>query len=88
MGFLIMIVLGALIGWLASLVTNRDEEQGVLANIAVGIIGAFIGSFVSNALSGRDRSALVFDFGSLFWAFIGAVLLCVLLNLVTRKQVR
>lgn len=88
MGIIVMLILGAFVGWLASLVTNRDSEQGWVANIIVGVVGAFIGGFVSNMLSGRDRSALVFDISSLFWAFVGAVVLCVLINLVTRKQIR
>ena len=52
MGFIGWIVIGGLAGWLASKFMNTDKEQGILANIVVGIIGAFIGGFVVNLLGG------------------------------------
>lgn len=88
MGIIVTIALGALIGWLASILTGRNEEQGWLANIVVGIIGAFIGGLVSSLLMGRDMSALVVDATSLFWAMVGAVVLCVLINLATGRDTK
>lgn len=86
-GILITIIVGAFVGWLASVITKRDEEQGWLANIVVGIVGAIIGGILSSAIVGGDRSALAFDLTSIFWATLGAVGLCMILNLITRKRV-
>lgn len=88
MGIIITIILGAFVGWLASIIMNRDAEQGAIGNIVVGVIGALIGSFVSAILTGRDRAALAFDLSSLFWATIGAVALCAIINLVTKGETR
>ena len=43
---LIWLVLGGLIGWIASLIMRTDAQQGILLNIVVGIIGAFIGALI------------------------------------------
>lgn len=86
MGLIWTVVLGALVGWLASIVTKRDAEQGIVGNIIVGIVGAFLGNVVSNLLVGGDRSALVFDGSSLLWALGGAIVLCMILNYINRRK--
>lgn len=86
MGLILFLVLGGLIGWIASIITKRDEQQGIIMNIIVGIVGAFLGGFLSGVLTGADRSALEFDLGSLFWALLGAIALCMILNALTRKK--
>lgn len=88
MGILITIILGAFVGWIASIVTKRDAEQGWLGNIIIGIVGAFLGNFISSLLTGGDRSALVLDLEALLWAFAGAVVLCVIINYFQRGRVR
>lgn len=82
MGILLTIVLGGFIGWLASIVTHRDAQQNWLENILVGVVGAFLGGLISNLLGGgKDDSLLIgLNFPDLFWAFVGAVLLCLALN--------
>lgn len=81
---ILWLIFGALVGWLASIVMRTDAQQGALLNIIVGIVGAFIGGFLFN----RDVAANVFDIGSLLTAFIGAVILLAILNLVNRGRVR
>ena len=49
---LIWILLGALAGWIASMIMGRNAQMGALANIVVGIVGALIGGFLMNALGG------------------------------------
>lgn len=85
---ILMILLGALVGWIASLIMKRDAEQGALANILVGIAGAFIGGVISSILIGGNRSALTLDLTGLFWATIGAVVLCAIINLITKGEAR
>lgn len=55
MSIIAWVIFGALAGWIASLVMNTDEQQGGLANIAVGIIGAIIGGYLSRFVGGSAR---------------------------------
>lgn len=72
MGFIAWIILGALAGWIGSKIMNTDKEQGALANIIVGIIGALVGGFVFNMFGGSDVTGL--NFYSLLVAVIGSVI--------------
>lgn len=89
-GFILWIVLGAVIGWLASLVMRTNAQQGLLLDIVVGIIGAVIGGFVFQilGLGGSNINAGDFSLFSLLVSFIGAVILLGLVNLVRRGSVR
>ncbi len=81
MGFveiLAWLVFGGLAGWIASLLVGKNSQMGVVANIVVGIVGAFIGG----ALLPNDGDQ--FDLGSFVAAVIGAVILLVIVNLFTR----
>ncbi|NJN99826.1 MAG: GlsB/YeaQ/YmgE family stress response membrane protein [Anaerolineales bacterium] len=78
MGFISWIIFGALAGWAASLITGRNQRMGCLANIIVGVVGAFIGGFLVELLSGRD-----FGFGWNWASFGVAVLGAVLLLAIT-----
>lgn len=73
MGILAWIVFGALAGWIASLIMGKDREMGAFKNIAVGIVGAFIGGFVMNVLGGKGITG--FNLWSLLVAIAGSVLL-------------
>lgn len=88
MDIIAWLVVGLIAGWLASMVMKTDAQQGMLADIIVGIIGAFIGGWVlslfgvGNATPGSDPSTL--NVVSIFTAFVGAVILLGLLRLVRR----
>lgn len=84
MGLIAFIILGALIGWIASAVMGRSN--GVFMNIIIGIVGSFIGSFVSRAFTGYDDSFLAFDVSGLFWSFIGAVILLAITGAITNRR--
>lgn len=89
MNLIIWLVIGGVIGWLASIVMNRNAQQGIFLNIIVGIVGAFIGGFLIAPLLGagtinqNDFSAV-----SLLASFLGAVILLGIVNLFTRRRVR
>jgi uncharacterized membrane protein YeaQ/YmgE (transglycosylase-associated protein family) len=87
MGFIVFIVMGGVIGWLASLVMKRDAQMGIFWNIVVGIIGSFIGNGVF-AFFGGGSIGDIGDIGALASAFIGAVILRGGLNLVQRGRLR
>ena len=87
MGFIVFIVMGGVIGWLASMVMNRDAQMGIFWNIVVGIIGSYIGNGVFSFLGGGSIGDIS-DWRALVSAFIGAVILLGGLNLVQRGKVR
>lgn len=73
MGIIAWIILGGLAGWIASMIAGTNANQGLLGNIVVGIIGAFIGGFLINLLGGKGVTG--FDIWSLLVAIMGATLL-------------
>lgn len=84
MNALLWILFGGLAGWIASMIVGREEQMGLLANIAVGIIGAFLGGWIADRLGfggapGTERPTTLVSF---FTAVLGAVILLVILNLV------
>jgi uncharacterized membrane protein YeaQ/YmgE (transglycosylase-associated protein family) len=89
MNLIIWLVIGGIIGWLASIVMNRNAQQGIFLNIVVGIIGAFIGGFLISPLLGSGTiNQNDFSVTSLLASFLGAVILLAIVNLFTRKRVR
>lgn len=80
MGILSWIVLGALAGWLASMITGRNDQMGCLTNIIVGIVGAFIGGFIMTQLGGSDITG--FNLYSFLVATGGAIVLLLILGLI------
>lgn len=78
MGIIMWIIFGALAGWIASMIMKTNEEQGAVANIVIGIIGAVIGGFIFNLLGGSDVNG--FNIYSLIVAIVGAVILIAILK--------
>lgn len=87
MGIIIAIIVGGVIGWLASIVMRTDAQQGILLNIVVGVVGSFIGNFLGG-MFGSGATLTVFSPVGLLWSFIGAVVLLAIVNLVRRGSVR
>lgn len=87
--WIIAIVMGGIIGWLASIVMRTDAQQGIFLNIIVGCIGSILGRFLFGAfLGGGHLRGDAFDPMTLLTAFIGAVILLGIVNLVRRGRVR
>jgi len=82
MGILSWIVLGALAGWVASMIMNKNSSMGAFANIAVGIIGAFIGGFVMNTIGGHGVTG--FNFTSFLVALLGAIIFLGIINMFSK----
>lgn len=85
MNLIIWLIFGALAGWIASMIMRTDAEQGAVANIIVGILGALVGGFISRALGGPDVSA-GFNLMSLIIAIIGAVVLLAVVRMFRRHS--
>lgn len=85
MSILLWIIIGGLAGWIASIVMKTNAQMGLLANIVVGIIGAFIGGFLFSMLggSGVNDSNILY---SLFVATIGAIILLAIVKAVTGRR--
>jgi len=82
LSYLIVILIGALIGWIASLVMRTDRQQGALANIIIGVVGSVLGRYLFGDVLGiggaSDAGALTLS--GLFWGVVGAVLLIAVLR--------
>ena len=89
MNFIIWLVVGGLIGWVASLIMRTDAQQGLLLNIIVGIIGALLGGWLISPLVGEGNiNSGDFSVGGLVVSLLGAVILLAIVNLFRRKRVR
>jgi uncharacterized membrane protein YeaQ/YmgE (transglycosylase-associated protein family) len=89
MNFIIWLIIGGVIGWLASLVMKTDAQQGILLNIIVGIVGAFLGGLLISPLLGEGTiNQSDFSVGGLVVSFLGAVILLAIVNFFRRGSVR
>ena len=89
MGLIILIIVGGILGWLASIVMHTDGQQGVFLNVVVGVVGALLAGFILNPLiGGGNIISGDFSLKSLLVSFGGAVVLLALVNLVRRGAVR
>ncbi|MGM9512905.1 GlsB/YeaQ/YmgE family stress response membrane protein [Roseateles sp. DB2] len=86
---IVLLVMGGLIGWVASLLMRTDGQQGILLNIVVGIVGAAIaGIFISPFLGIPTINQGVFSVGALLVSLLGAVILLAIVNLLRRGRAR
>ena len=89
MGWLISIIVGGIISWLASLFMKTDAQQGILLNIVVGIVGALIAGFLLNPMiGGGNIMAGDLSMSSILVSLLGAVVLLAVVNLFRRGRVR
>jgi uncharacterized membrane protein YeaQ/YmgE (transglycosylase-associated protein family) len=89
MNFIIWLVVGGVIGWLASLIMKTDAQQGVFLNVIVGIIGALLGGWLISPLVGVGTiNQNQFSIGAMLVSLVGAVILLAIVNLVRRGSVR
>jgi len=89
MSFIIWIIIGGILGWLASLVMRTDAQQGILLNIIVGIVGALLGGWLLSPLFGTGTiNQNNFSLGSLLVSFLGAVILLAIVNFFRRGSAR
>lgn len=83
MGLILVIVVGGVLGWLASIVTRSDDRQGTLLNLSAGILGALVAGLLGNSgsiLAGLSAAALLA-------AFFGALASLALVHILRSRQV-
>lgn len=89
MTLILILLVGGVIGWLASLLMRTDMQQGIFLNIVVGIIGSLIaGLVITPLIGGEPITSGSFDILSLFVSFLGAVVLLAIVNLFRRGSMR
>ncbi len=89
MNFIIWIVVGGILGWLASKVMRTDAQQGVLLNVIVGIVGALLaGWFLAPLFGVSTINQDNFSLPGLLISFLGAIILLAIVNLIRRGSVR
>ncbi len=90
MTFILALVMGGIMGWLASKVMNTDAQQGVFLNVVVGCVGSMLGGFLFRFITGGTENLRTAPFNpmTLLVAFGGAVVLLGIVNLVRRGKVR
>jgi uncharacterized membrane protein YeaQ/YmgE (transglycosylase-associated protein family) len=87
--FIVWLILGGIIGWIASKIMRTDAQQGIFLNIIVGIIGAMLGGFLISPLLGiATINQNDFSLPGLIVSFVGAAILLAIVNLVRRRKVR
>ncbi|MGW8225427.1 MAG: GlsB/YeaQ/YmgE family stress response membrane protein [Anaerolineales bacterium] len=84
MSILGWIVLGGIAGWLASIITGRNDRMGCITNIAAGIVGAIVGGWIFTFFGGSGVSGL--NLGSLVVAVVGAVVVLAIINLIFGRR--
>lgn len=82
MNFILWIIFGALAGWIASIIMGKNKQMGAIANIVVGIVGAFIGNWIMSFFG--VPMTTTFSLPSLLVAIGGAVILLFVVGLLRR----
>src|SRR5436190_23947289 len=82
MNWIVWIIFGALAGWIASIIMGKNKKMGAIANIVVGIVGAFLGGAIMNQLGYEGVTG--FDIWSLLVAIVGAVVLIFIVGLIRK----
>jgi uncharacterized membrane protein YeaQ/YmgE (transglycosylase-associated protein family) len=89
MNFIIWLIVGGIIGWLASMIMKTDAQQGIILNVVVGIVGSFLGGWLIAPLLGAGTvNSGDFSVMGLIASLIGAIILLAIVNLFRRGRVR
>jgi uncharacterized membrane protein YeaQ/YmgE (transglycosylase-associated protein family) len=89
MNFIIWLIVGGIVGWLASMVMKTDAQQGMILNVVVGIVGALLGGWLISPLVGVgtiNQDAL--SIPAILVSLVGAIILLAIVNLVRRGKAR
>ena len=84
--FILFLIIGGLIGWVASKIMGTDAQQGIIMNIVVGIVGAFLAGLLISPLIGVEDITDSFSIGAILVSLVGACLLIWIWNLITGRK--
>jgi uncharacterized membrane protein YeaQ/YmgE (transglycosylase-associated protein family) len=89
MGLILWLIIGGVVGWIASIIMKRDASQGIILNVVVGIVGAMLGGWLLGPVIGAPSiNSGQISAASLLVSLLGAVILLAIVNLITRSRVR
>jgi uncharacterized membrane protein YeaQ/YmgE (transglycosylase-associated protein family) len=89
MNIIIWLVVGGLIGWIASLLMKTDAQQGIILNVVVGIVGALLGGWFLSPMFGTGTiNSNDFSVAGLGVSLLGAIILLAIVNLIRRGSAR
>lgn len=88
MGILVWLIVGGVVGWLASIVMRTDAQQGILLNVVVGIVGALLAGFVVSPMLGIGTINQGISVATFLVSLVGAIILLAIVNLFRRGRVR
>ena len=88
MGILVWLIVGGVVGWLASIIMRTDGQQGILLNVVVGIVGALLAGFIISPMIGVGTINDGLSLATFLVSLVGAVILLAIVNLFRRGSVR
>jgi uncharacterized membrane protein YeaQ/YmgE (transglycosylase-associated protein family) len=88
MNFIIWLIVGGIVGWLASIIMKTDGQQGILLNVVVGIVGALLAGFLISPMLGIGTINSGLTAGTFLVSLGGAVILLAIVNLFRRGRAR
>ena len=89
MGIILWLIVGGVVGWIASMIMRTDGQQGVFLNVVVGIVGALLGGwFIAPMLGTGTINSNDFSLAGLGVSLLGAIILLAIVNLLRRGSVR
>jgi uncharacterized membrane protein YeaQ/YmgE (transglycosylase-associated protein family) len=87
MNFIVWLIVGGVLGWVASMIMGTNDKQGMLLNIVVGIVGAFLGGLLLAPMFGTGTiNQGDFSVSSLLVSFVGALLLLAIVNFFRKRR--
>ncbi|HVQ75123.1 MAG TPA: GlsB/YeaQ/YmgE family stress response membrane protein [Candidatus Binatia bacterium] len=78
MGLIVSIIIGGIVGWLASIIMKTNAQMGIIANVIVGVVGSILGHYVASGMGIGATGTL----GSFIVSLIGAVVLIAILRAI------
>ena len=88
MSIIIWLIVGGIVGWLASLIMRTDGQQGIILNVVVGIVGALLAGWLISPLVGVATINQGISIASIVVSLIGAIILLAITNLFRRGRAR
>jgi uncharacterized membrane protein YeaQ/YmgE (transglycosylase-associated protein family) len=88
MGIVVWLIVGGVVGWLASIIMRTDGQQGILLNVVVGIVGALLAGFIISPMIGVGTINEGITLATFLVSLVGAIILLAIVNLFRRGTVR
>jgi uncharacterized membrane protein YeaQ/YmgE (transglycosylase-associated protein family) len=83
MNLIIWLLIGGVIGWIASMIMGTNSRQGIILNVVVGIVGSFLGSLFLSGLFGVSTiNQGNFSLSGMLVSLLGAIILLAIVRLL------